>query len=257
MQEDIEQEILLTRAYAVRFAVTGEGGSPLEAAHVWVENDGFYDSGNTDSSGEITLYLSAGDYDYNVTADGYRSLIGSLAVAKNRELAIILVPEGITSRTFIVADEAGKPVANAYVWASGDSHYSGYTDAAGKVILSLPKGAYDWGVEAQGFYDYADYLAANSDGALTVRLCPLGETHLVRISVVDEGGRPVEGAQVRARGGDYTRQVLTDESGFAIFELPVTGFSFFVIKEGFVAAFASLTPAAHTELEIGLQHLPD
>ena len=78
------------RVREVRFTVTDENGDPIEEAWIWVDSGDYCDDGYTDCSGNMTLNLPAGDYDYDVRAYGFFKQYGTFSVPADSELNIVL-----------------------------------------------------------------------------------------------------------------------------------------------------------------------
>lgn len=72
---NVTQEVTLMQYYTVTFSVT-DGSDPIEGASISVGDS----SRTTDASGEATIMLVNGDYNYTVTADDFQDASGSFTV---------------------------------------------------------------------------------------------------------------------------------------------------------------------------------
>lgn len=80
--------------YAVEITVTDDNGDPIEEAWVWVDRGDYWDGEYTDSSGNLTLNLPAGDYGFLVQEVGYADYFGAFSVPEDLEHHIVLANQG-------------------------------------------------------------------------------------------------------------------------------------------------------------------
>ena len=151
--------------YRVEFTVTDTDGAPIGNACIIAARGDYSFYGYTESSGKLTLNLPAGDYDYQVGADGFFSKYGEFSVPTDSEVITDLKPYGqLYEVTFTVTDENVDQIEDAWISAhGGDCFFYGWTDSSGNLTLNLPAGDYDLYVEANGYAFYEGTFSVPAD----------------------------------------------------------------------------------------------
>jgi putative cell wall-binding protein len=228
VSSDAELNIVLERLYEVTFTVRDENTDPIAGARIYVDRGDYSASGYTDSSGNLTLNLPAGDYDYEVSADGFFYSHGEFSVSSDTELDIVLViPSQLYEVVCSVTDEDGNPIEEALVTVYKDDYSDfGYTDSLGNLTLNLPAGDYDYNVRADGFFDSHGEFSVPSDAELDIVLDTPDQLYEVTFFVIDEDGTPQQGASVYAYKSDFRASGYTDSAGKLTVYLPEGNYSY-------------------------------
>ncbi|HWQ95928.1 MAG TPA: carboxypeptidase regulatory-like domain-containing protein [Candidatus Methylomirabilis sp.] len=138
LDETVTADIILKTGGIITGRVTTANGTPVANTYIYASGP-TYTSANTDSNGNYRLGgLSAGDYIISVSPPYGSDLISNstirhVALDETVTADIILKTGGII--TGRVTTVNGTPVANAYVYTSGPTYTSDYTDANGNYRL--------------------------------------------------------------------------------------------------------------------------
>ncbi len=134
---------------------------------------------------------------------------------------------GRSSVTFIVNDESGKPLPG-FTASVSTFKTTALTDSGGiAVIEDVPSGAADVSVMKSGYPLFSRHLTLKSGSPLEERFVYINE---VPVTVMDEKGRPVPGADILTKPA--TQTLTTDSSGRVLFtHMPKTTLTFTVQRK--------------------------
>ncbi len=223
-----EYQIILSPVeHTVSIHVENEEGEPLEFAKISIAGDG--DPEYTNASGDVELKLPNGTYELTISDTGYQAVTQTLTIYdEGQSLSFQLVPDPYVYVR--VTDEYGQPLQNAKVLVSGVNDLVPYTNAEGIYKTELEEGDYTMTVsklnyETQecSFTFTGDFLQVD-----VVLVCTLPK---VTVTVEDEAGNRIEGAEVTYEGGEDT--VLTGADGTAVLRIPLGDCTIKASAEGF------------------------
>ena len=133
--------------YDVTITVLNESGNPIPGASATI-NGATY---NANSSGQITVQLPDGTYNYTVIAGGYLNNGGTITVAGayvNETINMVPETAPVYDVTITVLAGNGNPILGASVTIEGNNHT---TDGNGQIVIQLPNGNYDYSIVANGY----------------------------------------------------------------------------------------------------------
>lgn len=125
-----------------------------------------------------------------------------------------------------VRDDAGRPVANADVVATGGrTQARSRSDARGMVTFTLPAGVFDVTATAPGYDKPASGridVPRQPDFTLAFTASAKPREATLRVKVQDDKGQPLAGVSVKAMGTRFTpsADARTDSQGMATLRLP-------------------------------------
>ena len=221
------QIVMAPVTHTVSIHVENEEGEPLEFARISIAGDG--DTKYTNASGDAELKLPNGTYELTVSDTGYQAVTQTLTIYdEGQSLSFQLVPDPYVYVR--VTDEYGQPLQNAKVLVSGVNDLVPYTNAEGIYKTELEEGDYTMTVsklnyETQecSFTFTGDFLQMD-----VVLVCTLPK---VTVTVEDEAGNRIEGAEVTYEGSEDT--VLTGADGTAVLRIPLGDCTIKASAEGF------------------------
>ncbi len=221
------QIIMAPVKHSVSIHVENEEGKPLDFAKISIAGDG--DTEYTNSSGNTELKLPNGTYELTISDTGYQSVTQTLTIYdEGQSLSFQLVPDPYVY--VHVTDEYGQSLQNAKVLISGVSDLIPQTNAEGIYKTELEEGDYTMTVsklnyETQecSFTFTGDFLQLD-----VVLVCTLPR---VTVTVEDEAGNRIEGAEVTYEGSEDT--VLTGADGTAVLRIPLGDCTIKASAEGF------------------------
>ena len=152
-------------AYEVTFTVTDGAKGAIEGAVITV--DGYPSLDPTNSSGEATIDLYDGDYDFSVTADGFIDYTDGSFTVNGEPLSVpdvVMTAALAYTVSFTVTDGAKGAIEGAIITVDGYPSLDP-TNSSGVATIDLYDGDYDFSVTADGFID--------TDGTFTVNGEPL------------------------------------------------------------------------------------
>lgn len=222
--------------------VTGAGGLPLAGADVAVtaaEADAAEaEEATTDATGNASFELAPGVYTVTVSATGHETATEDATVAENMTLEVALeatrVTPPVATGTLVVEvvhGNTGEPVDEARVsirFTDRDERDSQRTGEDGIARFEdLVYGRGEITVTKSGFEESAEkFTLASEEQRVALKLQPEaaeGDATVV-VTVVDQDGDPIEGADVN--GNTWTQSTSgydadkTDEDGKATLTLP-------------------------------------
>jgi gliding motility-associated-like protein len=215
--------------------VLDENSNPIVDASVTIDGNNY----TTNASGQISVQLPDGEYNYSVVADGYLNNGGTITVAgANVTESTNMVPETapVYDVTITVLDENSNPIVGATVTIDGNNYT---TNASGQITVQLPDGEYNYSVVADGYL--------NNGGTITVAGANVTEianmvpetapVYDVIITVLDENSNPIVDASVTIEGNNYT----TNENGQITVQLPDGNYDYSIDANGYETALGTLT----------------
>lgn len=201
----------------VRFIVTDENDAYFEFVEVILGDDTL----STGVWGAVNFFRVASGVDVGYSADkfGYAPVSGSVNLSNANDTVYLAMARNLFDMTFIVTDIEDVILAGAEVQITGVDTM--ITDAEGMATFkSLPVGDHPY-VITKGLL-YADYTGilsvVDKDDTVRVKMTPL--LYAVTITVKDEGGNSLAGANVTLSGYGI---LATDADGKSVFTNVVPG----------------------------------
>jgi hypothetical protein len=215
--------------------VLDTNGNPKAGLNVLAYNGSTYVgiAAYTNSQGQATLALPAGDYRFRVAENGTAFWSGTsnhcTVPGCSSALITTTIPVVVTVLNSDGNPEAGLNV-KAYV-GSTDAGYAAYTNAQGQATLSLPAGSYRFRVAKNGTAFWS-----GADNHCTIPGCTsagITTTIATVVTVLNLDGQPQPGLTVQvfndAAYAGYT--ATTDAQGQVSFTLPNGAYRFRVMKD--------------------------
>ncbi|MGC9343792.1 MAG: carboxypeptidase regulatory-like domain-containing protein, partial [Bacteroidales bacterium] len=235
---NVTENVTLTPAYLVTFNVTDEDAAAVEGANVLINGKNL----QTNSEGKATISLPNGDYNYEVTKDGFPTKSDNITVSGQAITENVTLSIPYYDVFFLVKDGSDNPIEGASVAINGfDIQLTG---ANGFATHTLPDGTYNYTVSSDGFDDASGSVTVS--GANTDRLVILSESsYTISFNVKDQGSNNLEGASISIDGNNLT----TDADGNASIDLLNGDYPYSVTKDGYVEATGSVTVAGAPIIE--------
>jgi len=212
--ESIDVSMVET-TYTATFTVT-DGTDPLEGATISITGETDL---TTNTSGQATIELPNGTYDYTVTFAGYDDNTGSFTIADAAETIDISMVETTYTATFTVTDGTA-PIVGATVSITGENDIT--TDASGIASIELVNGEYDYTVSYDGYYDSVGTVTiadSNVDVNIVLHEVGINDLHAIGIKVYPN---PTNGILYLNSDKSYTVKVL-NTIGNTLFEEQFNG----------------------------------
>ena len=216
------------------FVIDGVTGDTLRGWDVWIwadELDGEYWNGTgvDEMTGEYTLWLPSGFYEYGADADGYMNAYDSVTVGTDLiPLNIYLTPFSFAGDIHGQVVDAESNIGIPYAWMDAwneEFYFWTETDEYGNYQLDLPAGDFDIWVGADEYFgqdDFVsirqgDYIERNYQLYSSSGEYPGGLEGYVYDSMTSD---PLNGAEVTVGNGEYYDMTYTDGDGFYSVNLP-------------------------------------
>jgi hypothetical protein len=195
--------------YDVTFSIVDENGDTVDDAIVTLD-------GIANAAGDYLFEnVMAGTYAYEVQKDGYQTATGSVLVADDITVEVVLLSDDAVTvnLTVTIDDEFDQPVEDAYFTIQGFGGH--YTNAQGEVVISIIPGTFNYTVTKTGFEPLTNSVVITDDTEqnLDITLTYLRFDVMVNINI--EGAGTVTGA-----GEYYYSETATLEA------IPNTGYHF-------------------------------
>ena len=251
--------LTLERNGAVLEGTVRAGTAAVPQAWVWAVKSG--DSLATESAGDgsYRLFLAPGVWRIGAQKEGYRSAaVQDIALNAGQTISgldLSLVPEFATVQG-TVTGPSGKGIARAVVSAP-ERGQSALTDSQGRYRLRLGPGAVLLRALAKGYAGAEKSLNLTAGGTVTADF-KLTKTAVLRVSVRQPDGTPVNRAEILAVQNGDTLRALSDYAGEAVFYLQGGAVTLRADKLGFSAAEenVSLQAGRQTSAVLTLQPNP-
>lgn len=197
---------------------------------ILVNNQAYY----TSNLGMATIYIPAGDYAFNLTADGYFAKDTIISVqAGGGNLYINLLPISYNLQ-FTIFDIIGNKIPNATV--SVDT-LVGKTNSEGLATFSLSRGIKTVSILKESFVSTDFWIELGSDSLINVYLTPVyGNVHQVKFSITGTGPKgtwALDNGMVKIYTDNQLYLQGKTHNGVATFYLPNGNYSYEVNLEGY------------------------
>ncbi|MBN2257744.1 MAG: hypothetical protein JW704_07960, partial [Anaerolineaceae bacterium] len=205
-------------------------GIALSGIPVYAFNENTYSgySKTTDTNGQISITLPAGEYRFRADVGGtqFWSATSNHCTVGICGSVLITVPEAMQ---VAVADTSGNPAAGLPVYVFNGTTYTGYhgtTGEEGNVSLRLPVGEYRFRADFNGTQFWS-----SPENHCPVPGCTLASVTVtlpITLNVLDDMGMPKSGLKVYAfNNNTYTGfNQTSDVNGQAFFTLPLGDYRF-------------------------------
>ncbi len=191
----------ITQAYTATFNVAGDDVGDLQNATIEIGDNEL----QTNEQGTVDFILESGSYDYTVTADGYNTETGTIAISGDDVVEYVTM-SAIHTVTFDVKDQSAAAVADAEI-IIGEASES--TDGDGLATFYFDNDTYNYTVIAEGFDEATgDFEVDGQDKTVLVEMTPVynvtfnvyegegGITATANGSSVSSGDKIAEGSEV-------------------------------------------------------------
>lgn len=211
----------------------------------------------TDSDGIAKMSLPSGTYEVKLekeTEDGLWEAKATLTVDRmDTKLIVPMKKVRYGTVAISVADETGAPVSGAFIEGVSDdgNKYSGYTNSSGRVDPKLKIGDYTFTATKDNLMGKASSTVKegeNPDITITMEECSV-----LRLTAVDESGKPVLGARIEGLGSAL--EPTTDLNGQAEIKLLNGSYHLKVYTETLIG-YADVTVAGEDiDLQVTLKRI--
>lgn len=171
--------------YAVTFTVTSSvNGQPIENAQVTI---GTGSPIVTNSTGEATVNLVNGTYNYTVSATSYYSSNGEFTVngdVVGISVALTPIPPTYTVTFTVTNKTTSAPIENAQITVSPSTLI--FTNSSGVAVTQKANGTYTYNVVATSYYDInGDFTVTDANVDIPIQLTSTGinDNSLVGLNV--------------------------------------------------------------------------
>ena len=182
----------------------------------------------TNQEGQVVLNLVNGNYNLTFSKVGYIELKGSIKVLNKNETYFFTMQSFEYDATILVLSEVDNtPLQGAEVKIQDNAAVL-LTDEKGEVTFKLINGNYTYQVKKDQFDDYSGSFNINNDDVKVQAKLSLKHYNST-ITVIDELGEPIEGAQVRVNNSLQS----TNEEGKVVLSLQNGTYPFTASKLGY------------------------
>ncbi len=198
----------------------------------------------TGSTGEFTVEeLEFGEYEVEVTKDGYNPKTATVEVTRTRPIRGVGVDlDDHGTLVLVVTDESGAALSGVDVWLQGYDRHD-VTGEAGTLKYGLSKGSYTFALQKRGYHAVPAQEATVVLGEERTAEVTMVEatTAVVAGRVTDKYGQPVPGATLIVRNNkdeEVARPTLDADGAFAAIELtakPPQTYTFEAAGAGYTA----------------------
>lgn len=182
----------------------------------------------TNQEGQVVLNLVNGNYNLTFSKIGYVESKGSIKVLNQNETYFFTMQSFEYDVTILVLSEVDNtPLQGAEVKIQDNAAVL-LTDEKGEVTFKLINGNYTYQVKKDQFDDYSGSFNINNDDVKVQAKLALKHYNST-ITVIDELGEPIEGAQVRVNNSLQS----TNEEGKVVLSLQNGTYPFTISKLGY------------------------
>lgn len=220
----------------ITFVIKDDGDNLLEGATVSVDGNTL----STNASGEASVVLDDGTYDYTASKSGYTDASGSVTVSGADLTENVSLGSIAYTVTFVVKDGDDNPVEGAAVLANGITKT---TDASGETSFSLNNGSYPYTVSANDYDGSGGTVVVNSADE-TENVSISKSVHTLTFAVTADGN-PAAGLNIAVNGTNLT----TNAGGEASTTLISGSYPYLISGEGYqsISGDAVVSGADKTE----------
>lgn len=143
----------------------------------------------TDDSGEVSVILYEGDYDYTLSRTGYHSIDKSITLAKDTLIALQMDRESF-SLAFQVKDATTDENIQDVLISVNDSEYE--TDALGSLSLILDYGDYNYTLSKENYDGASGSVPLSKDTTLTILMSQLSGVNTLKAKEIEIYPNPVD-----------------------------------------------------------------
>jgi hypothetical protein len=202
----------------------------IPLAKILVNNQAYY----TSNLGMATIYIPAGDYTFNLTADGYYAKDTIITVqAGGGNHNINLLPASYNLQ-FTISDINGNKIPYATVCVDT---LLGETNSEGLASFTLTRGLRTVSIQKERFISTDFWLELSSDSSVNVYLNPVyGNVQPVKFSITGTGPKgtwPMDKAMIKIYNGTELYLQGKTLNGVATLYLPNGNYSYEVSLEGY------------------------
>jgi hypothetical protein len=204
----VNLEVILPE-YDVIFSIADENGDNVEDAIVTL-------NGVTNPAGDYLFEdVPAGVYTYEVEKEGYQTATGSVMVADDITVEVVLLSDDAVTvnLTITIEDEFDQPVEDAYFTIQGFGGH--YTNDQGVITISIIPGTFNYSVAKTGFEPETGSVVVTDDAQQNLDITLTYLRFDVTVNVNIDGAGTVSGA-----GEYYYGQTAT------VVATPNTGYHF-------------------------------
>lgn len=210
--------------YNVEFNISQVNqGNPAEGATIKIEGQpGVL---NVNGSGQATIKLKSGNYNYTVQKKGYDDLTGSFNVeGQDTFIQRTLVLKHYNVVITVLDSDNSSPAQGAAVNINGSSYP---TNERGQAVVSLQNGTYPYTVTKSGYYDGSSSVTVlDSDNSSVISL--KARLYNVIMTVKNPLKEPIKGATVEINATSYQ----TQDNGEVSLQLKNGTYPFTVVANG-------------------------
>jgi len=183
--------------------------------------------------GQINLQLSAGDYPFTLSKEGYYTLSQSLNIISDTTIILSLKEKPQYTLSYKITDDSSNEVLSD-VFVDIDNQYL-RTNDSGEVSSLLYEGSYAFTLSKTGYFSVMDTLYLTKDSLVTLKMDKESytTTFLVKNTSADES---IQGALVLIDDSLYT----TDSQGRLVLILDYGAHEYTVSKDGYDGDSGSL-----------------
>lgn len=190
--------------YLITFNVS-DGTSAVADANIYIDDQYML----TNSDGVATISLTNGTYNYQVTANGFNQIEGTITVNNENLTQIITLEEAAYTATFLVTDgTSGLMGATIKI-----NNTSMETDNLGMAVFGLDAGIYQYIITNTGYTSQAGSFEI-IDENITRNIIMSEGNQIVTFNISD-GENAIEGIPVQINN----QTIVTDADGVATIEL--------------------------------------
>ena len=253
---DVEMDIILVPTELVTFSgrLLDRDGDPIPNQSVYLKQDPFGKTGNTDDGGNFSIQVPPGEYSLevisglffvppNVPSSYQLAASGTVNLTQNTSMDITLNEVYLTGR---VQNSSGAPVADTQLFISGSTTFGAFSgtfssfatsDGAGNFSAVVFPSALDIEATPPDSSPYVKEkvqgLSVLSDGSTTITL-----DDAINFSgmLLDRDGDPVPNQTVHLKKADFTNSGNTTEAGNYSFKVVPGSYTLEITNSLFLGA---------------------
>jgi len=244
------------RNRTVIFTVVDELVSPVGTVNIAVISENYL----TNGSGNATIYLEDGSYEFTLTKAGYRTVdLTGVAITEDRAIPVTI--QTYYQIIFTVEDSGGTGLSDATIQttstpATQDSFTVQTPGGSGVVTKTdIIAGAYSFLVSRDGYEPETANITITGDDSLTIVMSQVLYTLDVNVKGIIFGESSVNLVNATTRVGAVID--TTDSNGNSSLELPAGAHTLVVYKDGYETILYPVTLIGDTSRNITLREAVD
>lgn len=227
--------------YELTFNVKDKKGNIVQNAEVVIDTI----VQQTDLGGKTTFMLKKGEYSLFIAKEKFVKYTDTLTVEDSSELDITMT--NLYDIEFAVeCDSRDTVIYNSQIQIDT---FALSTDRSGRAVASIPYGSYELIANAEGYTEFRENVAVDSDKTMIIRMSPERDVYYLEFTVKNGENDLIDNAEISID----TFNVKTDFFGKANVGLTIGDYDYSVSADGYRDYDSTLTLSGDTTLNVKMQ----